>query len=80
MSKEEIRKTVNRYDEAAWLEELREKSTLTLYKQYKQVVREEKFYDNTYKSVLLFRARTNTLLLNWRRRFTDGEVRCELCA
>ena len=79
MGKEEIRKMVNRFDETTWLEELREKSTLTLYRQHKQVIREENFYDNTYKSILLFRARTNTLLLNWRRRFTDGEVRCELC-
>lgn len=42
MSKEEIKKKVNSLDETACLEELREKSTLTLYKQHRQVIREEK--------------------------------------
>lgn len=73
MTEEEIKRTVNRSDEAAWLEELREKSTIALYKQYKQAIG-EKSYDNIFKSVLLFRAWTNTLRLNWRK-FTDGEVR-----
>lgn len=40
MSNEEIRIKVNKVDETAWLEELKEKSTLTLYKQHKRAVRE----------------------------------------
>ena len=36
-------------------------------------------YDNRFESVLLFRARSNTLQLGDRNRFSGGEVRCELC-
>ncbi len=79
ITREEIEKRVCDYDEMVWLEELREKSLLELYRQYKHVITEEELYDNTYKSVLIYRARTNTLKLNWRNRFTGGDESCELC-
>ena len=62
-----------------WKNELNQKSTLTIYKQYKEKIYEEKFYDNTFGSILLFRARSNTLKLAWRNRFQGNDVDCKLC-
>ena len=62
-----------------WISELEQKSTLSLYRNLKNTIKEENFYDNTFGSVLLFRARTNCLKLDWRRRFEGGEVGCKLC-
>lgn len=62
-----------------WLCEMQEKNTLMVYKQYKQTIKEESIYYNTFKSVLLYRARTSTLQLKWRNKYTGEEVSCELC-
>ena len=52
-------------DREQWVEELDNKSILTLYRTHKRVIREEQFYDNTEGAGLMFRARTNTLGLGW---------------
>ncbi|MPC54491.1 hypothetical protein E2C01_048410 [Portunus trituberculatus] len=45
----------------------------------KKEIKEENIYDNTFKSKLLFRCRTNSLQLNWRKRFSGGEEKCDIC-
>ena len=40
---------------------------------------EQDIYDNTAASEILFRARTNTLLLGIKRKHQDGDIICELC-
>ena len=40
---------------------------------------EEKLYNNRPESVVYFRARTNTLNLNDRRRFGGGVTKCDVC-
>ena len=40
---------------------------------------EERIYNNSFGSVILFRGRTNTLKLNWSRRYQGLEVECPLC-
>ena len=54
------------------------KETLEIY-QNKSKIHEERIYNNSFGSVILFRCRTNTLKLNWRRRYQGGEVECPRC-
>jgi len=70
---------INEIDERKWNEEMANMSTLNTYRQFKNEIKQEMFYDNTWESVLLFRARSNSLQLDWRRRFLGGETRCKLC-
>ena len=58
---------------------MEEKSTLVIYRSGKESITEEKVYDNTFGSTLLFRARTNCLQLNWRKRFVGEIDTCQLC-
>ena len=54
---------------------MEEKETLEIYKA-KKIVEEEGLYSNDDGSVTMFRCRTNTLKLNWRRRFRGRIVAC----
>ena len=36
-------------------------------------------YTNDYQSIVLFRCRSNTIKLNWRRIFEGGDTTCLLC-
>ena len=78
LNKNEIDKRAYEYDKAMWLQELEKKSTLTIYKQHKTDIKEENFYDNSYKSILMYRARSNTLQLGWRKRYIREDVSCQL--
>lgn len=79
MSEGELVKRIKDWDTGEWRKILEEKTTLGLYRTYKGEIKEEQFYDNTFGSVLLFRARTNCLRLGWRRRFQGGDVGCRAC-
>ena len=61
-----------------WEDELKQKSSLSLYQRFKGEVIEDPIYDNTAASVCLYQARSNTLKLNGRRFDTD-DLKCELC-
>ena len=76
MSAEDIRRRVNNIENERWKEEVLRRTTLDLYEQKKEI-KEEAFYDNTWGSVLVFRARTNTL--NRRNRFSNGDITCKIC-
>ena len=72
-------------DTVRWREEILSKATLEFYSNFKNTIKEEELlYDNTEESVLLFRARTNTLPLNWRKRFQQNDENestlCPLCS
>ena len=58
---------------------MEKKSTLSTYRKHKTEICEEVMYDNTFSSTLLFRARTNCLQLNWRKRFEGESDLCQLC-
>ena len=79
LDEKDLMNLIRSYDSNKWLEELNEKSTLSVYKMFKSSIQQEGFYDNTFESLLLFRGRSNTLKLNWRRRFEGGDTHCELC-
>lgn len=75
----QVDKLIRDYDKGIWLREMEQKKTLELYSSFKTEIKEENYYDNTEGSVLMFRARSNTLKLRWRNRFEDGDVCCLLC-
>ena len=50
-----------------------------MYKKYKGEIREEKIYDNTFVSELLFGARSNSLNLNDMKKHSGGEATCDVC-
>ena len=58
---------------------MEEKSTLVICRSCKKSTTEEKIYDNTFGSILLFRARTNCRQLNWRKRFVGEINTCQVC-
>ena len=70
---------INEYDENEWKVEITGMSTLNVYGEFKNQIKQENFYDNRWESVLLFRARSNSLALGWRKRFLGGNTQCILC-
>lgn len=52
------------------------KSKLNLYFMNKK--RGRNIYDNTFKSELLFRCRTKFLQLNWKKKLTGREKKCDI--
>ena len=55
------------------------KDSLYIYKKWKTTIKEEGMYDNTFASVIFFRARANTLTLNRKNRHTGGDTSCCFC-
>ena len=80
LSKDKIKQVVQKLDTMKWREELNTKSSVVLYKMNKSEPKEEQFYDNRPSSVTFFRCRSNTLALNDRKRFNNGETKCDLCS
>ena len=60
------------------MNKVEEMRSLEVYRN-KQQMEEEKFYDNSFSSVLLFRCRSNTLKLGWRLEKEGGSPDCKLC-
>lgn len=79
MKKTEIKEATRKWDSANWKEEVNSKSSLVIYKRWKENIKEEKMYDNRPSSIILYKARSGTLQLNDRKRHTNGEVKCTLC-
>ena len=71
MGKEEIKKYMKKWDEERWKEEMENKTSIKIYRKHKQHVEEDPIYDNTPASTILYQARTNTLPLNDRNRFSN---------
>ena len=61
--REEIAKHIRKWDQDQWEAEVRSKTTLSIYKRSKLTIQEDPIYDNTPASVILFRARANSLCL-----------------
>ena len=62
-----------------WREKMRTMSTLWVYRKFKERIKEEKFYDNSWASEILFRARSNTLVLEDLKRHSNEDTRCKIC-
>ena len=78
MDKREIANKVNQWEEVRWRREIENRSSIESYR-LKNGIGGCDFYDNRWESVLLFRARSNTLRLGWRERFVGGGVGCVMC-
>ena len=74
-----IRAKVREYDNRKWREEMEAKSTLWVYRKFKRKIEEEKFYDNSWASEILFSARTNTLVLEDLKRHSKEDTSCKIC-
>ena len=79
MSNEQMKTNINGWGHVRWRMELDSKSSLELYKDNTPQIAEDKMYANRYRSVLMFRCRTNTLKFGWRNRVVGGEVEYESC-
>ncbi len=79
IKKEKLKKKITDWDTKRWQQEIAEKSSLYIYRNWKTVGSEEKIYDNRPSSVILFKARTNNLRLKDRNRHTDGDTKCIFC-
>ena len=79
-TKLEIKKKIKEWYTISWIRELSEKSSLKIYWEWKQEIKsEESLYDNRPSSITLYRARTNNLNLNDRKRHVGGETKCVMC-
>ena len=79
LSIENIKNISRKVDTRKWKEDMKVKSSLKIYREFKLEIKEEKFYDNRDSSKYFFQAKTNTLPLNTTRRHIGGETKCELC-
>ena len=68
------------YDSNLWQTDMQEKSTLTVYRKYKNSIKDEQnLYDNSAGTTTLFEVSTGTLQLNDTKRHSNEESSCELC-
>ena len=72
----EIKNMINKYDNKMLEDEIRKKKTLKMYGKFKNITKEIKWYDNSKKTNLMIKARTDTLKLNWRKKYINEEVKC----
>ena len=74
-----LSKKIRELDEREWRRDMEQQTTMETYRQNKTSVMKENIYDNTWESVLLFRARSNSLNLGWRERHRGGSGECKMC-
>ena len=79
LSKAALKKRLKEWDDKQWKEDLGTKSSIKIYQSGKPTIKEEMMYDNTPASTVLFQARSNTLPLKARKRYTGEETSCPLC-
>ena len=59
---------------------IQSKKTPQIYIRNKTNIKEETdIYDNTQGATLLFKSRTNTLPLEWRKIYTNNNTTCKIC-
>ena len=72
----EIKNMINEKDTEDWRKEVAKKKTLEIYNLYKINILEIKWFDNSYSSNIMVKARTDTLNLNWRMRHSGRDEAC----
>ena len=75
----ELKQRMKDWDTEKWREEMKSKSSISVYRERKINIKEETCYDNKPESIIWFKARTNSLPLNDRKRHTSGETGCQMC-
>lgn len=79
IKKDELKKKIKEKDTRSWKEEIESKSSLVVYRQWKKEIKEEQIYDNRRSSEILFRARSNSLKLEDRKRHMGENGECKIC-
>ena len=79
VSRREIKEKCEEWDGMVWKREIQQMKSLTIYRTWKTEIKEEEIYDNSYASVLWYKARSNTLQLRDRKRHEGGQVSCKIC-
>ena len=79
MTKGKLKERTNGWGVKLWIEEVSSKTSLNLFMERKKEIREEKIYNNTPSSIILYKARMNCLPLNDRKGFTGENTTCILC-
>ena len=79
ITKEELNKIISEKADKEWKEELYKKSSLKIYRKNIDYIGNMTTYDNKPSSKIWFRARSNCLQLNDRKRFNRSDTKCELC-
>ena len=75
-----IRRMIKEFDDKLWQEDLEKRLINTLYRKYKDCIRDEQdLYENSAATTTLFGGNTGTLKLNISIRHTDDHTHCELC-
>ena len=79
ISKEGLKKCTKNQDSEKWREEVKSKTTLVTYAEWKKEIEEVTYMDNQCASTIYFQARSNCLPLNERKRHTKEDTKCTLC-
>ena len=74
----DINKKIEEWDTIRWKEDVLGKFTLINYSRNKKQICEEKWFRNGREYEIMMRARSNTLLLNWREKDSIKKI-CPLC-
>ena len=79
-TKESIKNKIKEIDSRKWREDLDEKSSVTIYKEWrKENGGQEEVYTNDPASEILFKCRSNTLRLNYINIFINKSTECFMC-
>ena len=79
-SKDQIITQINKKDNEEWYKNMNNKSTLSIYRQFKEKVEEIQWFRNGYRYSLMMMARSDTLPLEWRNWEIGGSKICKLCS
>ena len=76
----DINRKVREWDTKMWKQEMEEKVSLKLYKEWRENIGgQDNIYDNREAAAILFRCRTNNIDLGDRKRFVNGTTECIMC-
>ena len=76
----QIKNKIYDYDKILWIQGMQSKSTLTMYRNNKQEIREEKWMKNGQKYSTMMKIRSNSLKLSWREFNNAADKICSLCS
>ena len=82
LKKVELDKKVKEWDTKKWEEDVKCKTTLSIYREWKKEIEEEKIYDNKPSSIIWYRARSGSLNINGKKKYTGKaeDLKCPMCA
>ena len=80
LSKEKLKEKMKDWNTRQWKQELETKTTLHIYNNFKEAIKEEEVYDNCEASIILYRAWANCLPLYDQRQHTGEDMTRRVCS